>query len=156
MADRVVAMPTISLWQPWASLIFTRRRTKVHETRAYAPPRHVLGKRIAIHAAGRPIRDLGASLEKLVRGEFGPDFRHTLPHGCVIGSARLSEAVQIGEDEEELAEHIADSICGRWEEGRWAWRLDDPIKLRMPLPGRGLQGWWTTEVPFDDGLQPIA
>ena len=42
-------MKTISLWQPYASLIAAGEKTI--ETRGWAPPKGVMGQRIAIHAA---------------------------------------------------------------------------------------------------------
>ena len=44
-------MYAISLWQPYASLI--AEGIKVQETRNWAPPKHLIGERIAIHAAKR-------------------------------------------------------------------------------------------------------
>ena len=42
-------MKTISLWQPYASLIAAG--VKTIETRGWAPPKGLMGQRIAIHAA---------------------------------------------------------------------------------------------------------
>ena len=42
-------MKTISLWQPYASLIAAG--VKTIETRGWAPPKRLMGQRIAIHAA---------------------------------------------------------------------------------------------------------
>jgi hypothetical protein len=45
---RVSSIQAITLWQPWASLI--ARGLKRYETRSWAPPASLIGKRLAIHA----------------------------------------------------------------------------------------------------------
>jgi hypothetical protein len=46
-------MYAISLHQPWAS--FIAHGLKGFETRSWAPPRWLIGKRIAIHAAKKAV-----------------------------------------------------------------------------------------------------
>jgi hypothetical protein len=46
-------MKAISLWQPWASLLFTTPRAKLHETRHWPTSYRGL---LYIHAAKRPMR----------------------------------------------------------------------------------------------------
>ena len=63
-------MYTITLWQPWASLIADG--VKQYETRSWKPPWHLVGKRIAIHAAKRKIteQEFYVDLEGKVRWEM--------------------------------------------------------------------------------------
>lgn len=52
----VAGLPTLTLWQPWASLI-TPLAIKTIETRSWAAPEKLIGQYIGIHAAARPIRE---------------------------------------------------------------------------------------------------
>ena len=45
-----MTFPAISLWQPWASLLFVPDG-KVHETRDWKAPEKYIGRTILIHAA---------------------------------------------------------------------------------------------------------
>lgn len=130
------ALPAISLWQPWASLIFTG--DKVHETRGYPAPEKHLGVRIAIHAAKRPISGLTLGLELLCCREFGAGGTFELPRGAIIGTAVLEQSFST----EEIEPAHIDRICGDWTAGRFAWLLRDPIKLPQPVPFTGKQGWF--------------
>ena len=47
-------MKAITLWQPWATLVATG--LKEYETRSWAPPEDLIGRRLAIHAAKRTPR----------------------------------------------------------------------------------------------------
>lgn len=47
-------MKALTLWQPWASLIACE--AKEAETRSWPAPASLVGCRIAIHAAARPVR----------------------------------------------------------------------------------------------------
>ena len=87
-------MKAITLWQPWASLIADGRKTV--ETRSWAPPKALIGHRIAIHASKRaPIRgEWSPQLQALIdlwkrQGEF------YMPLGSVIATATLAAAGQI-------------------------------------------------------------
>ena len=49
-----MTLSALTIWQPWASLIMAG--CKPYEFRTWPAPRHLWGKRIAIHAAARPVR----------------------------------------------------------------------------------------------------
>lgn len=101
-------MPAISLWQPWASLVAIG--AKQVETRGWRPPRHLIGKRIAIAATAtlpadgrealRPPIGVGALSPILTALRAGGhhiswdrrQLRHDLPLGCVVATARLVDA----------------------------------------------------------------
>lgn len=126
-------MDAISLWQPYASLIAVE--AKPFETRHWAPPRRLIGKRIAIHAArkiegessllawkvahGRYgdelARKLAASIEGFSRADLLGNFRGVLlPIGCVVCTAVLDAVFQVGERAEGTAVPSA-SIVARME-----------------------------------------
>lgn len=133
-------VPAISLWQPWASLIFTG--DKLHETRAYPPPAKHLGKRIAIHAAKRlPTKgEVSALLGIWCDRTWGAGevWRSTVPRGVILGTAVLVEAIRT----ERRQPGPTDLVAGNWGPGRWAWQLGDVRKLDAPVPWSGKQGWF--------------
>lgn len=108
-------MKAISLWQPWASLIACG--VKPFETRSWAPPQHLIGQSIAIHAAKKIDKSAAEFAEALMFGGFGLEVADKLdetmthapsqlmrgfgqvamPVGCVVCIARLDGAFQLGE-----------------------------------------------------------
>lgn len=141
----MIDVPAISLWQPWASLIFTR--DKLHETRGFPPPAKYLGQRIAIHAARRlPMPDeMSLQLHLLCEQNWGANaaWRTTLPRGVLLGTAVIVEAIRT----DHRQPGPVDLVAGDWTRGRWAWQLGDVEKLDAPVPWKGKQGWFA--VPAD-------
>lgn len=101
-------MHAITIHQPWASLIAIG--AKPYETRAYPPPRKLIGQRIAVHAALRYAGEmyetlylehqhdaLDAICEALNAAELDDCNWGGLPHGAVICTAILDGAYQCGE-----------------------------------------------------------
>lgn len=95
--------PTISLWQPWASLVAAG--AKRFETRSWAPPAGLIGKRIAIHAAKKPVFPIVCGLDNLtleaIERALGvltdPCWPARLPMGAVLCTAVLGGAYQCGQ-----------------------------------------------------------
>jgi hypothetical protein len=160
-------MKAITVWQPWASLIACGAKT--FETRSWAPPLSVIGRRIAIHAAKADTlkifealpRDIvlaiGDALEDA--GLDGADWG-TLPRGAVVCTAQLSAAHLCGNmnpDSMVYVEKTVGSIdapilieadpFGDFSHGRWAWQLDDVQPLEKPAMALGHQGFWNWEQP---------
>lgn len=175
-------MKAISLWQPWASLIACGE--KPYETRHWAPPRELIGQTIAIHAAKKIDKDAAGMATDLIYGQFdnhgglaeklqaswGGDaaaddlmvkFGDTImPVGCVVCTARLDAAFQLGERAEGTAVPAASVVrrlisrqmpdCftvryddfGDYAPGRWAWLLRDIKPLIPPPPAIGRQGFF--------------
>lgn len=180
-------MKAISLWQPWASLIACGE--KPFETRHWAPPRELIGQRIAIHAAKKVDAGAKSFAEDLMYGQHGEDgfaladkltatmkgipdalmgsFGMALmPVGCIVCTATLDAAFQLGEKAEGTARPAASVArrmvsrqmpeCftvryddfGDYAPGRWAWLLRD-VKVITPTEGTiGRQGFF--DVPLDD------
>lgn len=129
-------LPVITLWQPWASLIFTG--DKKHETRGFRFPAKYAGQRVAIHSAKRPIDPLPTGLAMLCIQNWGHFFKRDLPLGAILGTATLVEAIPTdGADP-----GVVDRMCGDWSSGRFAWALAGIEKLAAPIPAKGKQGWW--------------
>lgn len=132
-------IPVITLWQPWASLIFSGH--KRYETRAYRPPNKYLGTRIAIHAAARPCPRVGDELADLCYDAFGCGWNYSLPRGAILGTVLLGMCVP----SEEYEPSDDDRIAGDWSTGRFGWRLWEVEPLSAPLPAKGKQGWWSID-----------
>lgn len=174
-------MKAISLWQPWAQLIACG--AKPYETRSWAPPRALIGTRIAIHAAKKIDKGAAEFAEALLHGQHGLDLEHLLeatmmrtptpllgvfgqvamPVGCVVCTALLDAAFQLGEEATDTPVPAARvgrrmtsrpmAACftvrydefGDYEPGRWAWLLRDVSVLDPPVPAVGRQGFF--ELP---------
>lgn len=178
-------MKTISLWQPWASLIACG--AKPFETRHWAPPRELIGQTIAIHAAKKVDKDARQFAEDLMYGQHNPggfDLADKLaasmegipdellatfgmavmPVGCIVCTARLDAAFQLGERALGAAVPAASVVrrlvsrqmpeCftvryddfGDYAPGRWAWLLRD-IKVLTPTEGViGRQGFFEVSL----------
>lgn len=134
-------IPVITLWQPYASLIFAGRKT--FETRGFAYPAKYHGKRIAIHAAARfaPARLLEGALHELCMDEFGCSYDQTLPRSAILGTVRLTNWFSTDDSERRPQVGADDLAAGDWSDGRFAWELSDPTALAVPLTWKGSQGW---------------
>lgn len=150
MTDRLYA---ISLWQPWASLIFARTRDgrpiKIHETRHWAPAESGVikrGQRLVIHAAKttRGYREMSDELHAICSEVFpyACAYRGFLPLGAALGTVTLADwypaLPTLSANEEDLA-------AGGWGEGRVAWRLEAPQAYPEPRPMKGKQGFWRVD-----------
>lgn len=151
-------MRTISLWQPWASLVV--HGLKKIETRGY--PTNVRG-RIAIHAT----KTEPADTKVVVLGEtfclaletigglepYSLDYGHAieqfklLPRGAILGSVELYGCV---DSRRAKSQGLSDEeLCfGNYSEGRFGWLLRDPILFETPIPAKGKQGFWNYEGPI--------
>ena len=174
-------MKAISLWQPWASLIACG--AKPFETRHWAPPRDLIGQTIAIHAAKKIDKDARQFAEDLMFGQHDPggfeladklsaSMQDTpdqlmgifgmacMPIGCVVATARLDGAFQLGERAEGTAFPAASVVrrlisrsmpeCftvryddfGNYAPGRWAWLFRDVKPLTPHVAAVGRQGFF--------------
>jgi len=115
----------LSLWQPWASLIYDERKTI--ETRSwemlYRGP-------LAIHAAMR--------VEKDACEDFGYDWR-TIPRGAVLCIVNVKNCVRFPHPLAPPDEY------GDFHEGRFGFLLEILKKFDAPIPAKGKQGIWMWE-----------
>ena len=157
-------MKAITIWQPEATL--TALGEKRLETRTWRLPEKMVGARVAIHAALRPLpqellladpeRDSSkwAVARWILEMRLGDAWRE-LPRGAVVATARLQAA---GPADELLNQngHLRSDAYGAPDEvwlgdfsaGHWAWRLVDVVRLQdddvVSVTGR--QRFW--ELPY--------
>lgn len=151
-------MKCLSLWQPWASLIACG--AKPYETRDWAPPRQLIGQRIAIHAAKMPARKAmelsgvygNRAFHQAMARAFAPDDWSMLPLGAIVCTALMRGAYQSGGVNEigevvicasvapaPIPSRIPVDLFGNYGAGRWLWLLTDVQPLAPPAPCRGRQ-----------------
>ena len=144
-------MKTLTLHQPWASLI--ARGVKTVETRSWAPPRALLHERFAIHAG----KTLDVDSCEAWWDELGqPQGATNLPRGAVVCTAVLDGAYRSsGHFESPHWVGVYDWVHGSTRRGivdsdeygdfsirRWLWVLRDIEPLEEPVKARGRQGLW--------------
>lgn len=149
-------MKTISLTQPWASLVVCG--AKRYETRAWQT---CYRGWVAIHASKampKEARRLAfdepfySALHAVGLVDRLPEMPNVmgferLPLGAVVGLALLVECFPT----RLLAAKVSagERAFGDWTEGRWYWRLDRPMMLKEPIPARGALGLWDWEPPAE-------
>ncbi len=123
-------MKTLTLIQPWATLIMDGR--KAVETRSWST--NYRG-RLAIHA--------GKRVDKAAADEAGYSLEE-LPRGAVLGTVEL---VCVHEMTNELLQEASGSekAWGVWEQGRFAWYLGSVLRFPQPVQAKGSLGLWKWE-----------
>jgi hypothetical protein len=147
----------ISLWQPWASLVVIGAKT--WETRSwdtsYRGP-------LAIHAAKRWTP---AQRALIARDPFKSALMaagiYELPLGKILGKVDLvntalcvqgSVVFPVGGDSIIIQE--PERSFGDFSPGRYAWLLENPERLAVPIPASGRQGFWTFDAyPYPCGTK---
>jgi hypothetical protein len=150
-------MKTISLWQPWASLVVIG--AKVHETRhwstSYRGP-------MLIHAAKRFGNDerqtcLNPPFKDALKGTYAT--LGDVPRGCIVGIVDLVEIFKTSGDciwQGGNWATVPEPECrfGDFGFGRFAWKLSNPRRFETPIPYRGLQQLFN--VPDDLVAEQMA
>ena len=133
-----VQLVPVLLWQPHASLIAAG--VKTIETRGWAPPKGLIGQRIAIHAAkaietsdvrGRRRHDrIAAALND-------PEWDGNIPRGAVVCTAILDHAARVTGPERNGQVTVARKhlVAGDGRMGGFR-----PGPLAVVSPGRGTSG----------------
>jgi activating signal cointegrator 1 len=134
VSERVI--PAMSLWQPYASLVAAG--LKPFETRDRRPPAHLVGARIAIHAALRKPQfgEITPAISAAMAARTGNRlWFESLPFGAVLCTAHLAAVFP--------AERVPADAFGDYTPGRWAWHLTDVAPLPAPVPAKGerMHGW---------------
>jgi hypothetical protein len=149
-----MSLLALSVWDPYATLLAIG--AKVYETRSWAPPMSVIGKRIAIHAglSQEGLRILAAD-QSLQRATWtamhaaGRDTAQCWHPGCVLAVGTLGFQISTGSISATVGSGVPpqEFQFGDWSPGRYAWKMMDMVALSRPIPLIGRQGLFT--VPFD-------
>jgi hypothetical protein len=150
-------MKALTIWQPWASLIMIG--SKPYEFRGWQPPRSLIGQRIVIHAATRPVKvkEVDWLLHQLETAcGDGPCLHETialpflrkvknqpglLPVAHGLGTAILGEPKRGDLCAQEFGE-AAGNDSDRNDHFNWGWPLTEVQAFEPPEPARGAQGFW--------------
>lgn len=132
-------MRAITLIRPWPyAVMFLGKRV---ENRSWAPPKSLIGQRIAIHAGKK------YSLEDAnwIYHTFNVRIpaQEEQPTG-IVATAVLSAVVT--DKDKPWTEHH------RWYFGSYGWVLDDVRVLPEPIPCRGMQGLWDVPAEIEGQL----
>jgi hypothetical protein len=144
-------MKAISLWQPWAQLIFFEGGIKRIETRSWNTNHR---GETAIHATR--FRKIDPKVYEDLREAMGISknddactmlnyLQHGIPgnrFGAVIGSINLVGCVPIEQLYGTEYDTPLERACGDWSAGRYGWILSEPIEFETPVPAKGSQGFW--------------
>ena len=103
---------------------------KLTENRTWRPPRTLLGKHLAIHAAARPTGD-DAHMAARIAARTGAVLPDDLPHGVIVAVVRVA-GVRAADDPDP------------WFTGPFGWVLTDLLTLPEPLVCSGGRGLWNT------------
>ncbi|MES1164176.1 MAG: hypothetical protein ABUR63_00345 [Verrucomicrobiota bacterium] len=131
----------LTLWRPWTALVVVG--PKNIENRPWAPPKWIIGKRIAIHA-GLTFDDAGRATAQVILRETGFDpfdgalWQLAQVKGSIVGTAVVSDWAS-RDTPLRCAEEI---LLSPWFFGPFGWLLTDRKPLPAPVPCRGAQKLW--------------
>ena len=152
-------MPAISMWQPFASLLFAWDRergdmAKCFETRSFKLPTRLVGQRVAIHATAKfpAAKHISEALNDYCYQLWGCGYNYSLPFGALLGTVRFDASVPT--DEERARQPATEIAAGDWTPERWAWPVIEADALKVPVPMKGKQGWWRIPVPTLNSIGP--
>ncbi len=144
-------MKALTTWQPWASLII--EGFKPREFRLWPAPPAIVGQRIVLHAAVRPIKatELRNIMDYACSAQGVAD-------GIDIRAMDLLERVWMRTTELPMAAGLGTAllgtprIVGTSDDGKptWAWPMIDIEKWPEPVPAKGAQGFWEWQAGARD------
>ncbi len=177
-------MRGLSLWQPWASLIallIKRIETRSWST-TYRGPLAIHAAKtlegIELVDAGRMCREDDASIVAALTA-CGVERWADLPLGAIVATATLVDVVPIV-DRSGSSDGLPDAFVtsgggtlllhrrsythnledqrpyGDFTPGRFAWLLEDVVKLPEPIPCRGHQGLWRPDPDLSRLIEEAA
>ena len=133
-------MKTLSLTQPWATLVVTG--AKRFETRSWTT---TYRGPLLIHAAKK--YPVFARRFALAEERFLGRLLHDLPLGAIIGRVVLKNVCPTDEVRPYLTD--LERLYGDYTPGRWAWELADAETFETPIPYRGALGLFEVTLPVE-------
>lgn len=132
-------MKALTIWEPWASLIILG--VKIYETRGWST--NYRGPLI-IHSSVRWSPGQREFTEDLIHvGLLPNDWKPVM--GCILGKTQLVDVVMTGEFIRGGLDPI-EMTLGDFSVGRFAWKMENPIRLPSPILHRGRQGLWNVDA----------
>lgn len=141
-------MKALALWQPWASLVAVG--AKRIETRSWAAPPELIGRRVAVYAT-KTKQHIYLAQQPPFNRYLGAQY--VLPLGVLVAVVELAECVFI--DSAEMAYNLQiqqpdEYAFGDYAPGRYAWRLRAVRRLEPPEPHQ-----WTGRRRLTDVTRPL-
>lgn len=153
-------MKALSLWQPWASTLFTP--LKPDETRHWPIPTKLIGQPIAIHASLTDTRETRMNWENLSGGEDAEQILGELgklgiinylgfPRGCIIGWCVFGAPLHTSRIELWQEPRTAlQQRFGDYSPKRFAWPKQRAELFDKPYPCTGRQGFFDWTRPEEE------
>lgn len=125
-------MKVLSIQEPFAALI--RDGQKCVETRSFKT--NYRGE-LYIHASS-------TKMTKEVQIKFTKILPEDLPYGEIICKCHLVDCILMTKEyvEDMKKNHPIEYLCGDYQEGRYAWILQDIQVLHEPIVAKGQLGIW--------------
>lgn len=130
----MIRLKVLSLKEPYATLI--KNNIKQVETRSWKTSYR---GELYIHA----------SLTKVKESTLNPELRNLLKdtplnYGKIICKCNLVDCIRMSEEyvEDMQKNHYEEYLCGVYEEGRYAWILDNITPLAKPIEAKGQLSIW--------------
>lgn len=150
-------MKAISLWQPWASALFTD--LKPDETRHWPIPLKLIGEPIAIHASLTDTRETRLAVMDLIFDPvvikafraLGIEAYEDFPRGKVIGWVVFKAPLHTSHmDQWGVGRTPLQYRFGNYNPNRFAWPKQQAELFDKPYPCTGRQGFFDWTRPFDE------
>lgn len=143
-------MKALTLWQPWASAVVAG--LKYVEFRDWPTSYQGL---LAIHAAKRKVDSVSAcgDLCEQIWQRTGM-VPGDLPLGAIVGAVYLDRCVDLHPVNWNRSAQITDvlkaqDVYGYSDDSKFGWFFTRYIQFSFPIPKKGMQRLWNTEVDFN-------
>jgi len=130
-------LKVISLIEPWATLI--KEKKKYIETRSWNTDYR---GELYIHASTKKINTKDPEIKELL--ELIPDVE--MNYGHIICKCNIVDSKCMDKEFlEDISKNEQEHLCGIYDEGRYAWMLEDIEVLDEPIKARGHLRIWNYE-----------
>lgn len=126
----------ITVWNPWAWGLAAG--WKPYENRDWPPPRHLIGRPIAIHAGKAEDEEAFTSFQRMLAATAP---REQIPYPLTLAMMPRSAIVAVG-----VLKGYVEQSDSPWFVGKYGFEFSGMVPIR-PVPCKGAQKFWT--VPQD-------